>query len=526
MTYAPTVEQQAVIDACAAGKAVVVEAAAGAGKTSTLRLAAGEMRGRVLYVAYNRAAADEAKASFPAHVRCSTIHGLAFGAVGRDFSRRLGGRRVPAKVTAERLGVRDNAEIGAGLTVTPVHIAKLALATVTRFCQSADLEVGKQHLPSVPGILTEAQLGRMHRKIPELRSAGEHQAAAEAHAAWDNGLRARHDLARLVLPVAQRAWDDLTDRWGEQVPFAHDHYLKMWQIAGPRLSYDVVMLDEAQDSNPCRSALVVGQEHAQRIAIGDSCQQLYAWQGAVDALATWPADVRLQLTQSWRFGGAVAAEANKWLTLLGTDMRVRGNPNLPTVVGPIPTPDAILCRSNAGAVGRVLAALEDGQRPALVGGATELVQLADAAGELQAGKRTSHPELWAFESWTQVQEYAEEEQGADLRVFVKLVDQYGPAKITTALSRTVPEDGADVVISTAHKSKGREWDRVAIADDFAEPKPDKDGNPRPVDKADAMVAYVAVTRARDALDRTGLAWVDRYVGPAAAITSARKAPAA
>jgi superfamily II DNA or RNA helicase len=64
-TLTPTAEQQAVIDACGRGGNVVVEAAAGAGKTSTLRAAAGSLSGRVLYLAYNKAAAELAGAGEP-----------------------------------------------------------------------------------------------------------------------------------------------------------------------------------------------------------------------------------------------------------------------------------------------------------------------------------------------------------------------------------------------------------------------------------------------------------------------------
>jgi hypothetical protein len=432
------------------------------------------------------------------------------GVVGRQYRHRLNGKRVSNKQVARLLGVLNPVEVGPYLMLTPGHIAGLAQEAVKRFCRSADDELGEKHLPQLAGTPSVVQLGRMHEQIPVLRAAGEHQVAAETLAAWEDGLRTRRDLAEVVLPVARRAWADIRDPDGRAVRFEHDHYLKMFQLTRPVLSYDVVMLDEAQDSNPCRSSLVVGQEDAQRIAIGDGCQQLYAWQGAVDALATWPADRRLYLTQSWRFGEAVAREANKWLSILDARLRVQGNPHLATTLGPIPAPDAVLCRTNAGAVARVLAELEAGRRPALVGGAGELVSLAQAAEELQTIGRTDHAELFPFRSWGEVQEYAEEDSGSDLRVFVKLVDQYGAAKIIDALSWVVKEDHADIVISTAHKSKGREWNRVEIASDFAEPKA-QDGKPGKVPAEDAMLAYVAVTRARTALNRTGLAWVDRYV---------------
>lgn len=513
------------MDACDTGANLVVEAAAGAGKTSTLRMASKGMRGRVLYVAYNKAAATEAARSFPSHVRCSTVHALAFGSIGRGYAPRLKGGRITAKDTAHLLGVRNPVEIGKHLVLTPVHIARLALDMVKRFCHSADRELSERQLPPVLGLPSLAELGRMHEEIPQRRAVGDHQGHAELLAAWENGLRARRDLADAVLPVARKAWEDINNPDGHKARFEHDHYLKMWQLTGPRLPYDVVMLDEAQDSNPVTSSIVVNQV-GQRIAIGDGCQQLYAWRGAVDALATWPAEQRLYLTQSWRFGQAVADEANKWLSLLDTEMRVRGNPSLASVVGPVPSPDAVLCRTNAGAVAKVMGYLDAGKRPALVGGAADLVRFAEAAADLQTGRRTNHPELFAFTTWGQVQDYvAEDPGGADLKVFVRLIDDHTPHKIISALSMTVEEHQADVVVSTGHRAKGREWDRVAIHDDFPEPADDEDTDFE-VSRADAMLAYVAVTRARLALDRRGLAWVDRLVGPAALLQAARKAAVA
>jgi hypothetical protein len=495
VTYTPTAEQAAVIAACKTGAGLVVEAAAGAGKTSTLRMAASEMRGRVLYLAYNKAAQVEARASFPPHVKCSTVHALAFGAVGRQYAERLRAPRQSARETARRLGLRDEVPVGSSMVITPLHLARFALGAVDRFCQSADLDLDDRHVPQVPGMPTPRELLALH---------------AQDRQAWAEERRARADLVAAVLPVARQAWADIQDPRGTKIRYQHDHYLKQWQLTSPELPYDVVMLDEAQDSNPVTASVVTAQQ-CQRIAIGDSMQQLYEWRGARDALASWPAEHRLYLTQSWRFGQVVADEANKWLSILGTDLRVRGNPALPSTIGPVPLPDAVLCRSNAGAISRVMAALEAGQRPALVGGTGELVKLAEAAEELKSGRRTSHPELFPFISWGQVQEYSAEDGGSDLRVFVKLVDEHGPDVLITALSRAVDEARSDVVVSTAHKSKGREWARVAIQDDFTEPKKDDNGNPGKVQRADAMLAYVAVTRAKLALDRGGLAWVDRYV---------------
>jgi hypothetical protein len=281
-----------------------------------------------------------------------------------------------------------------------------------------------------------------------------------------------------------------------------------WALSRPRIESDVVLLDEAQDTNDVLARVLLDQEHAQRIAVGDSAQAIYEWRGARDALATFErelgAEVRT-LSQSFRFGPAIADEANEWLRLVGTPLRLTGWPQAKSEVGPVDEPDAVLCRTNAGAVGIVLEALRGGRKTSLVGGGGELKRLAWAADALQDGRPTDHPELLAFPNWQAVREYAEEEDGS-LRVLVKLIDDYGTADIIAAADALAREDRADLVVSTAHKAKGREWPKVRIHHDFQPPKPDPDTQLRVLRREEARLAYVAVTRARQQLDCSALAW--------------------
>jgi N12 class adenine-specific DNA methylase len=488
----PTEEQQAIIHACASGQNLVIEAGAGTGKTTTLRLASAAMGGRTgLYVAYNKAIADEARGSFPPNVTASTAHALAFQAIGKTYAHRLPPRskRLPAQEIAGLLGIREPLQIGRDVSLAPPQLAGIVMSTVGSFCQSADPAIAGAHIPAVNGVTGFARL----------------------------------QLTQLVVPLAEAAWADL-QRTDGRLPFTHDHYLKMWQLTGPSLNADFILFDEAQDANPVTAAIIQGQDGAQKIAVGDSCQAIYGWRGAVDALATWPADQRLYLSQSFRFGEPIADEANKWLDNLGAVLRLKGTPSIPSVIGPVPAPDAVLCRTNAEAVSQALTMLEQGRRVALVGGGDDIKRLAEAARELQDRGYTSHPELAAFKSWNAVQRYVrDDESGADLATFVRLVDTHGPATVIDTIDRLSSEDNADVTVSTAHKAKGREWDKVLIATDFREPTPGAAGTPGVIPRPDAMLAYVAVTRARKELDRKGLAWIDNYAdagAPAAEPSSA------
>lgn len=474
-----TAEQRVVIEACRAGEDLVVEAAAGAGKTSTMRLAAQVMRGRGLYLAYNKSIKEEAQQKFPTHVECKTAHGLAFGPVGKHYMPRIKTARQPSWVQAKILGITHPVQLSDELSLKPASIARLAMSTVKNFCYTADPDIHHNHVELPDGLAPE-----LHKSV-----------------------------RRLVLPYACRAWDDIQNMRGGQLKAEHDHYLKTFAMRRPQLGYDFIILDEAQDTNPLVAALVQEQRNTQVIAVGDRAQSIYAWRGARDAMRTWPADQRLYLSQSFRFGPAVAAEANRWLPHCATPLRITGFNEITSEVGPIDSqPDAILCRTNATAVAEVMTALNNGQhRPALVGGGDAIMRLAEACRDLKEGRGTTHPELFLFETWGQVQDYVDEDaSAADLRVFVELIDEHGPEVIINALGNLATENTADVVISTAHKAKGREWNTVRIADDFRRPGRDKAGNLKPIPQSEAMLSYVAVTRAQHHLDRGGLHWIDEY----------------
>jgi superfamily I DNA/RNA helicase len=476
-TLAPTSEQQDIIDTVGIGGNLVIQAGAGTGKTSTLQLVAHQLPAtdKVLYVAYNKAIATEAATKFPNHVTCRTSHSLAFGAVGRNFSHRLNSGRTTSFEVAKKMGL-GWLNLSRDIAINPSRLATISADTVRRFCYSADTEITASHVPFQNGV---------------------------------TGSRHNH-LAATVLPIAQRWWTDVNDAKGS-LPFEHDHYLKMWALTNPELPYDVIFLDEAQDSNPVLADLILRQTHAQQVVVGDGCQQMYAWRGAVDAMKDWPNATQLYLTQSWRFGQEIADEANKWLSLLPTPLRLSGNPAIKSRLEDVSEPRAVLCRTNAGAMAVVLEALDNERKVAMVGGGQQLARLAQAATDLLNGKRTSHPELYAFPNWAAVCKYAQEETtGRDLLPLVNLIDTHGPERIIAATQAMVNEDQADIVASTTHKAKGREWDSVRAANDFFVPYPNDDGEVS-VSDGEAMIGYVAITRAREVLDRGGLAWIDDFV---------------
>jgi hypothetical protein len=481
--FQPTGEQEKIRDAYLSGGPLAVTAGAGTGKTSTLVLLGEARPARVRYVAFNKSIALEAERRFPRWVRPSTAHSLAWQAVGARFRDRMDNQRhMPAREVARILRITEPLKLSER-TLAPHLVARLAMETVTQFCYSADEQPDGTHVSRVKGVDSPGDKG-------VLRDA--------------------------LVPFARRAWDDLCQPAG-QLRFQHDHYLKWWQLGQPVIDADVLFVDECQDLNPVLEAVIARQD-AQVVAVGDACQQLYAWRGATDALDRLGQGNKLALSQSFRFGPAIAREANKWLSLLNADLRLSGTPSIASRLEVVGAPRAILARSNAGVMKQVIEQVGAGRkvampspRPGVPGGA-EIERLAKAAISLKQGRGTEHPELMAFRTWAEVQDYAANDPGGeDLAVLVDLIDEHTPEKILTLTARLVEERYAEVAVSTVHKAKGREWESVLIAD-FRKPKqaPDEDEVPLPP-RDQMMAAYVAVTRAKVLLDRGPLSFVDEYL---------------
>jgi hypothetical protein len=301
LTFTPTDEQIAAVRASLSTGNLVITACAGSGKTSTLRLIAFAMHlcfaARGTYIAYNKAIQLDAAASFPANVTCKTAHSLAYGAVGHRYRARLNAKRLTGRMLARIMDIEDAFPLDqhGDVALAPSRLASLVMQTVGVWCHSAADESDESFV----------------------------KAAAKVVYGVPGAEEASYDLAQYLGAHAARAWQtDLRNESG-RLPFTHDMYVKLWALGNPRIPGDFILYDEAQDADPCVADVVLRQD-AQLIAVGDECQAIYGWRGAVDAMATWPAEHRVALTKSFRFGQAVADEANVFLGILGAPLRVEG----------------------------------------------------------------------------------------------------------------------------------------------------------------------------------------------------------
>jgi ATP-dependent exoDNAse (exonuclease V) beta subunit len=125
-----------------------------------------------------------------------------------------------------------------------------------------------------------------------------------------------------------------------------------------------------------------------------------------------------------------------------------------------------------------------------------LEQFAEGCRDLMYGRRTGHPDLAPFKNWNEALEWSQDEAASsmagDVATLIQLVQNITVEQMLKCLAAAVEEKDAEVVISTAHRAKGREWNSVRLAGDFK--------HPDDMDTADLRLTYVAVTRAKENLD--------------------------
>ncbi|HFW3714258.1 TPA: UvrD-helicase domain-containing protein [Salmonella enterica subsp. enterica serovar 6,7:y:-] len=457
MSYSDTPEQAAVI--VWKGDRLVVSAFAGTGKTSTLcRYAEENPTERMLYVAYNRAIRDEAEQKFPFNVTCKTSHQLAWPTVGRHYSHRL--------VNTLRL-----TDVARALNTRNWMLSRRVLDVLNRFMCGASSQISAEHVPDADD-------------CKEL------------------------DPAQILLS-ARKIWDIMSARQGD-FPVTHDTYLKLYQLSKPNLSYryTTVLFDEAQDANPVTSAIVLNQS-CRVVLVGDTHQQIYRFRGADNAMQSPQLETadRLWLTHSFRFGPEVAQVANRLLALKGETHQVTGKGGSDRVLQNVPRTfghHAVLHRSVCGVIRTALHWSLAGKKVFWVGG-MESYKIEDLLDlywfSIDMAERMQHDRLTReYRDYNEYLQIAEDTGDVEMKQAIFILEQFFPLpdRLNTLREQRVSvESDADVTVCTAHRSKGLEWDRVSLHDDFADILAPEMPESKRHDEINLL--YVAATRARHTL---------------------------
>ena len=508
-----TREQEAVVEASRTVKRLKVEALAGTGKTTVLVAVARDIKTRspikrILYTAFNRMVVDEVADKIRRFADCATVHSLALQSVGSDFVRwkfENNPKRLRPSDAAQRLGItsiftfetrsfsRPESGKMVHAEIKPAQQFRLARRSVECFMRTPDKRIGIQHVD-------DSMFSRRHGETLVLPEIVQHH----------------------VVTLAEQLWQATIAPNANRFEFDHDHYMKMWHLSEPKLAYDTVLFDEAQDADPLMRD-VVERHQGQVIWCGDRFQSIYSWRGAVNAMEQVAVDETLYLTQSFRFGQQIADVANNFLTRLGS-RPIHGRPDLESTVGIVTNPDAELYRLNISALIRFVELIQRGERPVINLDLVTLSMRIEALGRLLRGERSDNPEFEQFEDLAGLVAWLTDEDidPGEFEITMKRLLQLSgsSAKLNKvddididrthswlqtlenaiALARNSEIAQTGRLLSTVHRVKGLQFDSVYVGDDF--PNLDVKWLESPSVREQWHLAYVAVTRAKLSLEHS------------------------
>lgn len=514
--------------------------------TSTIQLLAQDMTktdpsGRGVYLAFNKSISQEIQSKVPYNVTASTIHSLAYRGCMSDpklaaLMPKLNAEKSDLLKTTDRpkaFGVPQivklNPDAPEGQNVLEVRGITLCVAAVTdalkNFCESDFDHVTTECVPL-------NQLPLMSKTDPKL-----------AHG--------RRAFREYVAKLAQKMWDEDITQPNGRLPFGFDTYLKLYAMGNPDIAHEqrisgraVLFFDEAQDSTGCITGMVMRQRGKMQIVVcGDSSQSIYRFRGSVDSLRAFAdtEDVNgYALSQTFRFGPEVAVRANTALNHLpNSDVRIVPDLTKKSSVSHLPLErdargdmitslahgkklDAVVCRSNYDVMSlsiKLLAAniktYADIDRVGITNAINDYERMSRGEAPWNKGlkefgsktetpidhlKRVLNPP--PGEKLSPDDAARKEELGNTVESTIRLIFQLSVPAIKNLLANlTTSERQADIILTTVHKAKGRQWRNVAVVWNV-DPFDTANGNVDPYDTKhidELMVWYVAVTRAQEKL---------------------------
>lgn len=298
----------------------------------------------------------------------------------------------------------------------------------------------------------------------------------------------------------------MQDDKNEEMPMPHDGYLKLFQLSHPKLKFDGILLDEAQDTNPVTSA-ILNEQNTARILVGDPHQQIYGFRGAIDAMEQLNSTQTCYLTHSFRFNQTIASLANKLLhSFKGELHRIKGIGEYGDM-GKVKPPYTIISRTNAGLFDEAVVHYRK-YSLAYLGTQGLTFKAIEDAYQLSRERpdKVKDSFLKRFNDLESLKEYAKSVDDFELLSLCKVTDTYKDTDIPNLIKRikrkTIKDPAkADIILTTTHKAKGLEFDHVKMVNDFIPlVKDDSIIEVQMADPEEINLLYVSITRTKKCLN--------------------------
>lgn len=295
----------------------------------------------------------------------------------------------------------------------------------------------------------------------------------------------RNKLHQFFYSDSRKCCKEVSKLWKlittNEIKYTHDGYLKRFQLEKKKIPFDIILLDEAQDSSSCMLDILKNQSHATKILIGDSFQQIYKFRGSLDPFQIYDGK-KYNLSYTFRFGTEICEFTNMFLKDFQTlDANLETYSNYDSFIklkndSSWKILDGSKCHlfsTNLSLFNFAFYYARQGIKINIIGNDKKLLKEAQIAEDLtfidrREYHRIKHKHLKHFKTLQEVENFyisiAEHkwihrismynEYGYELKEHYELLNDY----LTT-------EDPM-INLSTIHKSKGLEFDHVKLADDF------------------------------------------------------------
>ena len=482
-----TSEQESIINSSGS---IRINAVAGSGKTTTLIEYARTRpsNSSILYLAFNKSVKDEAISKFEKaglrNVRVETAHSLAFRAIV----------------------LRNNYQVGFH---SPYSVAKFLFSTDM---PTADHAVFATHVLNFSAFFCNSKA----KKVTELNYRETISKSEKEQVAFVENYYSDIEMyTRKYLAAMYKGALDIT----------HDFYLKLFSLNPPKLHYNYILFDEAQDASSVMVEIVKAQDAATKVIVGDSHQQIYRWRYAVNSMELFDFP-QYRLSISFRLTEPFADLAKSILRIKREFQKIENVEIIGYSKAKTPINSrATIARTNISLLAEAIAFVAKKRKdtPIYFEGHIKAYLFGDDGGSLSdvlnlhLNKREyiRNEIIASLPNIDELSEFAEKSGDTPMLRVIDLVKKYGDklpihlAKLHKCHVEKENRENAEMVFSTVHRCKGMEYDEVTLCPDFMSEKqitysikPKDDGTTRSTAAElgeEVNLLYVAVTRAKKRL---------------------------
>ena len=516
--FVPSPYQQAIYDFITNGSGnAVVSAVAGSGKTTTLinaiKLIPQEKN--VIFLAFNKSIAGEIRERVPqgaSNVDVKTVHGYGFSAIQKSFSCEIENGKY-RKILNDIILYHQTSDMKV--------LDKYAFdGKVLKLCMDFTFKDGEAELIEdkvgyFNRVVSLTDLGRLN--LIDLKN-------------MDNGidqlsqLAKKHDLT-LVNGECFRAWMliNIGASYTFKVDFTDMVFLPIHYNIDT-FKYDIVFIDECQDLNACQRELMkkaMKPKLGRFVAVGDPAQAIYGFSGAdagsFQKLIDIPNTITLPLSVCYRCGSDIIGLAKKIMPQIeASPSAKKGMIDYSASYKNLQTGDMVICRNTAPLVALCMKLLIANKKSYVMGTdiSKNLINLVESCK--RKSEEFSVENVFARiykEKEKMIVNISKKEkitigEAKDSQLIASLSDKIATLEILSKgcimadelvekLKAIFSDDTDGICLSTIHKSKGLEADRVFII--HADLMPSKYAKQDWEKEQERNLEYVAITRAKSVL---------------------------